>query len=170
MNQQQPMDASGPTPAQLPQPHRANPANVAQRRAIGHVAGPLFTIADPGPGMTRTLVERIGHLITVERAAAELILVVTFTAKAAAELTTRAPSRLPGMGRPKRAPSRADDRPPCQLPGAKVHNLLPFEGALRGQPFAMIERTIGARSSVEASSSRTTTSALAPLRANRRCK
>jgi DNA helicase-2/ATP-dependent DNA helicase PcrA len=73
-------------------------ANSAQRLAIEHGDGPLLIIAGPGSGKTFTLVERIVYLITQEGAMPESLLVVTFTEKAAAELTTRISNRLLGLG------------------------------------------------------------------------
>lgn len=72
----------------------ATTANDAQRQAIEHADGPLLIIAGPGSGKTFTLVERIVRLITEQNAAPESLLVVTFTEKAAAELTTRIANRL----------------------------------------------------------------------------
>jgi DNA helicase II / ATP-dependent DNA helicase PcrA len=72
-------------------------ANAAQRQAIAHGDGPLLIIAGPGSGKTFTLVERIVYLIQ-QGATPESLFVVTFTEKAAAELTTRILSRLLGLG------------------------------------------------------------------------
>ena len=69
-------------------------ANSAQRLAIEHADGPLLIIAGPGSGKTFTLVERIVYLIKQKGATPESLLVVTFTEKAAAELTTRISNRL----------------------------------------------------------------------------
>ena len=51
-------------------------------------------IAGPGSGKTFTLVERIVYLITHRNVSPENLLVVTFTEKAAQELTTRISNRL----------------------------------------------------------------------------
>jgi len=69
-------------------------ANPAQTRAITTTDGPLLIIAGPGSGKTFTLVERIVALITQHQVAPESLLVVTFTDKAAQELTTRIANRL----------------------------------------------------------------------------
>ena len=69
-------------------------ANVAQRQAIVSTEGPLLIIAGPGSGKTFTLVERIVYLITEKQAAPENLFVVTFTEKAAKEITTRISNRL----------------------------------------------------------------------------
>jgi len=68
--------------------------NENQQQAIQHHAGPLLIIAGPGSGKTYTLVERILNLINEHQAAAEQLLVVTFTEKAAQELKTRISNRL----------------------------------------------------------------------------
>ncbi|AOP98526.1 DNA helicase UvrD [Enterobacter hormaechei subsp. hoffmannii] len=69
-------------------------ANPQQLEAILATDGPLLIIAGPGSGKTFTLVERIVYLITYRGVAPESLLVVTFTDKAARELTTRISNRL----------------------------------------------------------------------------
>lgn len=69
-------------------------ANPQQIEAILATDGPLLIIAGPGSGKTFTLVERIVYLITHKGVAPESLLVVTFTDKAARELTTRISNRL----------------------------------------------------------------------------
>lgn len=69
-------------------------ANPQQLEAILATDGPVLIIAGPGSGKTFTLVERIVHLITEKGVAPESLLVVTFTEKAARELTTRISNRL----------------------------------------------------------------------------
>ena len=73
-------------------------ANDQQLEAITHTEGPLLIIAGPGSGKTFTLVERIIYLITEKDAPPDSLLVVTFTEKAAAELTTRVSNRLLALG------------------------------------------------------------------------
>ena len=73
--------------------HRSS-ANPQQLAAINASEGPVLIIAGPGSGKTFTLVERIVHLITVKKVTPESLLVVTFTDKAARELTTRVSNRL----------------------------------------------------------------------------
>jgi len=73
-------------------------ANAAQQRAIITVDGPLLMIAGPGSGKTFTLVERVVHLIQHRNVSPENLLVVTFTDKAARELTTRISDRLAREG------------------------------------------------------------------------
>lgn len=73
-------------------------SNPAQSQAITTTEGPLLIIAGPGSGKTFTLVERIVYLITQKNVAPENLLVVTFTDKAAQELTTRIANRLIEIG------------------------------------------------------------------------
>ena len=69
-------------------------ANSEQLKAILATDGPVLIIAGPGSGKTFTLVERIVYLITKKNVKPEALLVVTFTDKAARELTTRISNRL----------------------------------------------------------------------------
>jgi DNA helicase-2/ATP-dependent DNA helicase PcrA len=69
-------------------------ANPQQLQAILATDGPVLIIAGPGSGKTFTLVERIVYLITQKGVAPESLFVVTFTDKAARELTTRISNRL----------------------------------------------------------------------------
>ncbi len=73
-------------------------ANPEQLKAIQATEGALLIIAGPGSGKTFTLVERIIYLITQKGVAPENLLVVTFTDKAAQELTTRISNRLLELG------------------------------------------------------------------------
>jgi DNA helicase-2/ATP-dependent DNA helicase PcrA len=72
--------------------------NAAQLKAILATEGPVLIIAGPGSGKTFTLVERIVYLITQKGVSPESLLVVTFTDKAARELTTRISNRLTELG------------------------------------------------------------------------
>ena len=69
-------------------------ANPRQKEAILATEGPVLIIAGPGSGKTFTLVERIVYLITQKGVEPESLFVVTFTEKAARELTTRISNRL----------------------------------------------------------------------------
>lgn len=73
-------------------------ANPEQFEAIENTEGPLLIIAGPGSGKTFTLVERIVYLITQKDVTPESLFVVTFTEKAASELTTRISNRLNEIG------------------------------------------------------------------------
>jgi DNA helicase-2/ATP-dependent DNA helicase PcrA len=73
-------------------------ANPDQLRAIQATDGPLLIIAGPGSGKTFTLVERVVYLIQEKGVKPEQLLILTFTEKAAAELTTRISNRLSGLG------------------------------------------------------------------------
>jgi len=64
-----------------------------KKEAIRITEGPLLIIAGPGAGKTKTLVERVVHLVT-KGVPPENIFVATFTEKAAAELVTRISNRL----------------------------------------------------------------------------
>ena len=69
-------------------------ANTQQLAAIKATQGPVLIIAGPGSGKTFTLVERIVFLIQNDGVVPESLFVVTFTDKAARELTTRISNRL----------------------------------------------------------------------------
>lgn len=84
-----------PHPAHSAQPVRINPQ---QQAAISTTHGPLLIIAGPGSGKTFTLVERIVSLLTEHGVSADQLMVVTFTDKAAQELTTRISNRLEEIG------------------------------------------------------------------------
>ncbi|QSP93795.1 ATP-dependent helicase [Marinobacter salinisoli] len=78
--------------------HLQSKANPEQLKAILATDGPVLIIAGPGSGKTFTLVERIVYLITEKGVEPESLLVVTFTDKAARELTTRISNRLAELG------------------------------------------------------------------------
>jgi len=64
-------------------------ANERQKEAIQSTEGPVLLIAGPGSGKTFTLVKRIAYLVRERRVPPGQIMAVTFTEKAARELTTR---------------------------------------------------------------------------------
>jgi DNA helicase II / ATP-dependent DNA helicase PcrA len=66
----------------------------AQRRAVTSDAAPLCVLAGPGSGKTRVLTRRIAYLAAEGRAAPRHVLALTFTRRAAGELTRR----LRGLG------------------------------------------------------------------------
>ncbi len=63
--------------------------NTAQKQAVEAGDGPQLILAGAGSGKTRTVVHRIGHLISQRGVAPHRVLAVTFTNKAAAELKNR---------------------------------------------------------------------------------
>ena len=63
--------------------------NPAQRQAVLHGRGPLLIIAGAGSGKTNTLAHRVAQLI-VDGADARRILLLTFSRRAAAEMSLRA--------------------------------------------------------------------------------
>ena len=69
-------------------------ANPQQLEAITSTEGPVLIIAGPGSGKTFTLVERVVFLIQKRKIEPEKLFVVTFTDKAARELTTRISNRV----------------------------------------------------------------------------
>ena len=62
--------------------------NPQQREAVEHGAGPLLVIAGAGSGKTNTLAHRVAHLV-VSGADPRRILLLTFSRRAAAEMTRR---------------------------------------------------------------------------------
>ena len=69
--------------------------NDAQLEAVTHGEGRLLIIAGAGTGKTTVLTRRIAHLIATKRARSEEILALTFTEKAAAEMTERVDQLVP---------------------------------------------------------------------------
>ena len=63
--------------------------NERQREAATHGAGPLLIIAGAGTGKTNTLAHRVAHLV-LQGASPQRILLLTFTRRAALEMTRRA--------------------------------------------------------------------------------
>jgi len=63
--------------------------NARQREAACYGRGPLLILAGAGTGKTNTLAHRVAHLV-LEGASPQRILLLTFTRRAAAEMTRRA--------------------------------------------------------------------------------
>ena len=75
--------------------HILDGLNEAQSGAVAHGEGPLLIIAGAGTGKTTVLTRRIAHLIATKRARPEEVLALTFTEKAAAEMTERVDQLIP---------------------------------------------------------------------------
>ena len=68
---------------------KVNKPTPEQFEVITTTECPLLVIAGPGAGKTKTLVDRVIHLIVDMKVPAGNIMVATFTEKAAKELVTR---------------------------------------------------------------------------------
>lgn len=66
-----------------------------QRAAAEHARGPLLIIAGPGTGKTRTLTQRVAHLVLDKNVPPEQCLTITFSHRAASELEERLTALLP---------------------------------------------------------------------------
>lgn len=66
-----------------------------QREAVVHGEGPLLIVAGAGTGKTTVLTRRIAHLIASKRCQPEQILALTFTEKAALEMSERVDQLIP---------------------------------------------------------------------------
>ena len=75
-----------------------DPLNPEQRIAVIHQDGHLLVVAGPGTGKTMTLTHRIAYLIRAGMAAPKEILALTFTRKAAGEMSGRVDKLLASLG------------------------------------------------------------------------
>ena len=88
-------------PPRAPRPHlRIQPPLLAdltprQRKAVTHGDGPLLIVAGAGTGKTTVLTRRIAWLIAEKRARPSEILALTFTDRAALEMTERVDQLVP---------------------------------------------------------------------------
>jgi len=69
--------------------------NKAQKEAVTHGEGPLLIVAGAGTGKTMVITQRISHLILDKGVNTDAILALTFTEKAAGEMSERVDKMMP---------------------------------------------------------------------------
>jgi len=87
-------------PAEVGTTNLLDDLDLDQRSAAEIVRGPLLIMAGPGTGKTRTLTYRIAHLIADHNVLPEQCLAITFTRRAAGEMTVRLAGLLPDNANP----------------------------------------------------------------------
>ncbi len=86
------------TPAAYPQGSEVvQELDADQRRAVEAGSGPILIVAGPGSGKTRTLTNRIAHLVRQRGVPAARCLAITFTRRAADEMRARLQTLLPAV-------------------------------------------------------------------------
>lgn len=68
--------------------------NTQQRTAVMHIEGPTLVLAGAGSGKTRVIIEKIAHLIQINRYTPGRIAAITFTNKSAKEMRQRVKKRI----------------------------------------------------------------------------
>ena len=118
-----------------------HPLNAAQQRAVEHHTGPLVVLAGAGSGKTRVITHRIARLIDrgVPRSA---ILALTFTNKAAGEMSERVAKILGKKTAPSRKKTKAFE--PGQVTITTFHSfglgVLTRERAATGGAFTIFDQ------------------------------
>ena len=93
-------ELAAPPPKRQPRHLRLQPPLLAdltarQRKAVTHAEGPLLIVAGAGTGKTTVITRRIAWLIAEKRARPSEILALTFTDRAALEMTERVDRLVP---------------------------------------------------------------------------
>ncbi len=113
-----------------------------QRRAIGRRDGSVLVSAGAGSGKTSVLVERFVQAVLEDGCAVDSILAITFTEKAAAQLTGRVRAAFPGA-RPRGA--RAGRRGRLDLDHPRLLRPAAAHARARGRPGPGVPRAGRAR-------------------------